>query len=152
MNGCPLFLVRPPATSALTNVGNACKRQSTHIAGAWMAAWLWVWLLHAHVIPQEGKTYTLQETAHFLRQDMGATGVTQRVLLVQIVPLDCLCHLSLCTPTPTVFPSCILSWPMREALWGRLSSSASCHLMEKKSTRTVQRHSSSPRHKTKYAQ
>jgi hypothetical protein len=41
--------------------------------------------------------------------------------------MDYPCHLA-----PLYLLAVFLSWPMREALWERLSSSQSCHLMGKK--------------------
>lgn len=106
-----------------------------------------VLVLNIHIIFQEERADNLQQTVDFVRQDIRATSHI-------VCPFSGFAsRLFLPPPTPPIFlPGCFLSGPMREALWGRLSSFVSCHLMEKKSTRTVQRSSSSPRHKTKYAQ
>lgn len=74
----------------------------------------------------------------------------KRMLIFWNLLLDCPC---LPIPPPKLSSLAVFSAGQWEKPFGgRLSSSVSCHLMEKKSTRSVQRSSSSPRHRAKYVQ
>lgn len=137
------FLVRSPSTFALTNAGNGCIGQkNTHIAW-WQRQLSWLLLPMSTWYLQTRGQISLNRQCAFQGMTLGWPD-SHHVSFHKDALFSGICY--------WIVPGCILSRPMREALWGRLSSCASCHLMEKKSTRTVQRSSSSPRHKAKYAQ
>lgn len=148
MNGCPSSR-RSPCNLGLDKCGKCLQRTGENSSCWGGRGSSVVLLLNVHVILKAERADNLPQTT-CETSESHCVSFFSRICdwIVSVIP-----HLPPPpAPHPTVFPGCSLSRPMREALWGRLSSSVSCHLMEKKSTKTVQRSSSSPRHKTKYAQ